>query len=360
MAKKQLSDVSPSLLKLTSGESLTLRESREAFNIIGDHDETSLFFVAFTSALMARGPTVEEILGLCLDRKDRIGSIRVKTEPKDIIDLSGGGGDKIKTINVSTAASLVAAAGGLSVAKQAAAALTGLTGSSDILQTIGIDVPTAKVDRKRIKKAFEKLNFVAYNYAALAPEKFKNFLKWRKKAVKSKLRYFVPWHIASFAYSPIKMENRLYGLALPKYLRLLAKVLKALGYKRAMVVHGVDGLDEISNIGVTKVIEVEGNKMREHELSPNDFGVRASRLTDIEIKTKDESITKFLKTILGKGNRALQDLVAVNAGAAFYLTGKKKTLREGTRYALDLITNGKVVDKLEEIVSFYKQDKNAG
>lgn len=355
MSKADLSQVGPILLKLTSGENLPLRESRKAFNLIGDYDESSLFFAVFTAGLMAKGPTSEEILGLCLDRRDRIGEINVKIKPSEIIDLSGGGGDKIKTINISTAACLVVATGGLSVAKQAAAAFTGLTGSSDILTELGVGVPTdKKVDRKRIKKALETLNFVAYNYASLAQERFTNFFKWRKRVISSGLKYFVPWHIASFAYSPIKMENRIYGLASPKYMRLLAEVLIRLDYKRALIVHGIDGLDEISNVGVTKVVEVKNRKTEEYTLTPEDFGIKKAKVEELLVETKNESITNFLKVIMGKGEKAMQDLVAINSGAAFYLAGKRKTLKQGTEYALKLLKEGKVANKLEEIVSFYK------
>lgn len=357
MDKSKLSQLAPILLRLTSGENLTLTESRKAFNLIGDYDETSLFFAVFTAGLMAKGPTVDEVLGLCLDRQDRIGSIEVNTDPSNIIDFSGGGGDKIKSINVSTAASLVATAGGLSVAKQAASAFTGVIGSSDILQEVGIEIPTDKADSKWMKTALEKLGFVAYNYTALAPERFANFLKWRKKVVVSGLKYYVPWHIASFAYSPIKMKNRIYGLALPKYMKLLAEVLQGLGYKRVMVVHGVDGLDEISNIGLTKVVEVKNGKLQKYELSPSDFGIKQAKVNEIVIENREKSIKAFLQVITGKGKEALHNLVAVNAGTAFYLTGKKESLKQGTRYAQELLAEGKVANKLAQIVVFYKEKR---
>ena len=312
------------------------------------------FFTALSMGLMAKSPTVEEVLGFCHDRRNRIGSIKVSVDASKIIDLSGGGGDNIKTINVSTAASLVAATGGLSVAKQAAAAFTGFLGSSDLLNELGIPIFTDNIERIKIKEELERNNFVAYNYAALSPERFTNFFRWRKKAVNMGLKYFIPWHIASFAYSPIEMENRIYGLANPRYMRLFAEVLRRLGHKRILVVHGMSGLDEISNVGRTKIIEVKKRKIIEYCLSPKDFGVRKAKVEDITIKNRKEGITQFLKVLKGKGKEALHDLVAINAGAAFYLTGIRKSYKEGTRYASRLIEIGKVSDKLKNIVSNFE------
>src|SRR3989344_5596319 len=357
MDKAKLEELAPILLKLTSNENLTLEESRKAFNLTGDYDETGLFFTALVTGLMAKGPTVDEILGFCLDRKDRIGSLKVSVSPENAIDLSGGGGDKIKSVNVSTLAAFVCAAGGLTVAKQAATAFTGYLGSSDILNELGIGIPTDTIDEKRIKTALETTNFVAYNYASLAPKRFVNYLRWRKLVVESGLKIFIPQHIASFAYSPIQMGNRIYGLASSKYMRLLAEVLQRLGHKNVLVVHGVDGLDEISNVGTTKVVEVRGSAIKEYELTPQNFGVEKVKVADIKIENKEESKKQFLEVLRGEGKRDIQDLVAITAGAAFYLTGKRKSYKEGTKFALELLKSGKVGEKLLEVVAFYKQNR---
>jgi len=345
-----ITEVNPFLLKLSSGENLTIKEARKAFNIVGDEDEESYFFTALTIGLMAKGPTPEEMYGFCLDRKDRIGTLKVKIGPEKLIDFAGGGGDKIKTLNVSTAASFVAAAGGIYVAKQAAAAFTGYTGSSDVLNELGVGVATRKRDVKKLKQGLEKIGIAAYNYACFAPEKFKNFFKWRKKIVESGMKYYVPYHIASFAYSPIKMKNRIYGLASDKYMRLLAQLLQKLGFKRAMVLHGVDGLDEMSNIGKTRILEIKGKKINEYEAFPKDLGVKKVKAKDITTTSKEENIKDFVRILYGKEKGPKRDLVAVNAGTAFYLTGKTKNLKSGTKLAITLLEEKKSAEKLEMLV----------
>ncbi len=336
------------------GRDLTVKEAREAFNIVGDFDKEGYFFTALTMGLMAKGPTVEELLGFCFDRKDRIGSIKVDTNPARIIDISGGGGDKIKTINVSTAASFVLAAGGVTVAKQCAAAFTGFTGSSDILKTLGIKVPTDKVRRDTLKKSLETTGLAFYNYAALAPKRFINFLHWRRKMIQIDLKYMLPHHIASFAYSPIQMENRLYGVASTTYMSLLANLLKKLGFKRVMVVCGTDGLDELSNVGKTEVLEIRKGKMQRYNLLPEDLGVRTAKIRDIQTFSREQNVKDFINVLAGKDQGAKRDLVAINAGAGFYLTGKVKTLKEGTKLALDILKSRKTLQKMEELVSFQK------
>ena len=347
-----LSEITPIFLKLSSGENLTTEESMKAFNIVGDEDKEGYFFTALTMGIMAKGPTVDELQGFCLDRKDRVGTLKTNIRQSNIIDLAGGGGDKIKTMNVSTAACFVLAAGGVFVAKQSAKAFTGFTGSSDILEALGIKIPTDKVDKEKIAKCLKSLGIIAYNYAALAPERFINFLHWRQKVVEIGLKYYIPWHIASFVYSAVPMENRIYGLANPKYMILLAKLLHRLGYKKIMVVHGVDGLDEISIIGKTKVVEVQKNNFKEYEITSKDLGIKTASIDDITNTSKEENISDFVRVLLGKDRGSKHDLVAANAGAGFYLVGKTKTLREGVEFASNTMKSGKAFKKLEEFVKF--------
>ena len=345
--------IEPIIKKLSLGDSLTVEESRLAFNVIGDFDRDGYFFTALTMGLMSKKPTLNELYGFCLDRQDRIGSINVVVDRSKTIDLSGGGGDVIKTINVSTAAAIVLAAGGIYVAKQCAKALTGFMGSSDVLEEIGIPIPTDKAEVDSIKKSLEKNGLVFYNYASLSPKRFINFLNWRKKMIQIGLKYFIPHHIASFAYSPILMDNRIYGVANPSHMSLLADLLQKLGYKRIMVVHGIDGLDEISNVGQTKVIEIINGERKEYELTPHDFGIRKATPKEIQVKSKKQSIQDFARVIFGQDKGAKLDLVAINAAVGFYLTGKVKNLKEGTLLAIELIENGKAAGKLEKtMISF--------
>jgi len=350
-------EITPLFQKLSLGQNLRTDQARKAFNLVGDFDGEGYFFTALTMGLMAKSPTLDEMYGFCLDRKDRVGTLRIGLNPSDIIDLSGGGGDKIKTMNVSTAASFVLAAGGVFVAKQSAKAFTGFTGSSDVLEALGIKIPTDKVDKERLRQSLKTLGIAAYNYAALAPERFVNFFHWRKKVVEIGLKYFIPWHIASFAYSAVPMENRIYGLASPKYIMLLGKLLQKLGYKRIMVVHGVDGLDEISTIGKTKIVEIQNNKVEEYKLGPKDFGIKAVNLSDITNASKEENISDFVRVLYGQDTGPKHDLIAVNGGAGFYLVGRTKTLKEGTELASNIIKSGKAFKKLEELVKFNHGDK---
>lgn len=352
-----LSEIAPLLRKLTYGENLTAEETHRAFKVIGDEDTESYYYLALTFGLMAKGPTADELYGVCLDRADRVVKFSVDIDPAKITDISGGGGGKITTFNVSTAASIIIASSGIYVAKQAAPAVTGFTGSSDLLNEIGIDVPIRKGNPRKAEKCLEETGYLAYYYSAFSTERFKNFLKWRETIKRIGLGYLTPWHLVSFAYSLVDMKTRVYGLFSDKYLKILAKLFKKFKYKHALIVHGVDGLDEISNIGPTKICELKNSKISEYTLTPKDLDVRKAKPKDIEAVSREENIISFLRILYGEDNGPKRDLVAVNAGAGLYVSGKVKNLKEGTKSAIRLIAEGKASSKLEEVVAFFKNQK---
>lgn len=353
----KLTEVVPLLRKLTYGENLTSEETRRAFNIIGDEDAESYYYLALTFGLMAKSPTSDELYGVCLDRADRVPKISVDIDPVHITDISGGGGGKISTFNISTAASFVIAAGGVYVAKQAAPAVTGFSGSSDLLNEIGVNVPIKKGDPRKVKESLEKVGIAAYYYSAFNPERFRNFLKWRDTIKRIGLGYLTPWHLVSFVYSLIDMKTRVYGLFSDKYLKTLAELFQRFGYRKGMFVYGVDGLDEISNIGPTKICELKDGNISEYMVTPEELGVKRARAKDIEATSREENIKDFLRVLYGKDKGPKRDIVAINAGASFYVTGKVRNLKEGTELAIELINNGKASQKLEQIVIFFNNEE---
>jgi len=348
-----LKDVAPILQKLTYRENLTTEETHRAFKIIGDEDTESYYYIALTFGLMAKGPTVDELMGVCLDRADRVVKLHPSIDPSKITDLSGGGGGKISTFNVSTAASFVVASAGVYVAKQAAPAVTGYTGSSDVLNEIGVDVPLKGGDPKKVVECLEKVGIAMYYYSAFSPERFENFLKWRDSIKRTGLRYLTPWHLVSFVYSPINMKTRIYGLFTDRYLKTLAELFQRFGYERVLIFHGIDGLDEISNVGPTKICELEADEISEYVITPEEMGIKRVKPHDILATSREGNIADFLRVLYNKDKGPKRDIVALNAGASLYVTGKAKTLREGTELAISLLEDGLASRKLQELVAFY-------
>ena len=351
--KGMLAEVAGLLEKLTYGETLTAEETRRAFNVIGNEDTESYFYLALTFGLMTRGPTLDELYGVCLDRADRVSLIEIPGIDSDsIIDLSGGGGGAIKTINVSTLASLIVASAGVYVAKQAASAVTSSTGSRDLLETLGIQVPLTDGDPKIVQDCLRRFRLAPYNYAAFSPGRFDNFLRWRNKIREISLTYLTPWHLVSFVYSPIAMTSRVYGLFSERYIMTIAELLQRFGYHRALVVHGRDGLDEISNVGPTAVCEIKDGNISEYTITPSDLGVLEAKPTSIESISREDNILDFLRIIYRKDRGPKRDLVTVNAGAGLYVAGKASSLREGTKLAESLLESGAAAEKLEQLIDF--------
>lgn len=348
-----LTDVAPLLRKLTYGETLTAEETRRAFNVIGDEDTESYYYLALTFGLMTRGPTPDELYGVCLDRADRVVKLSVDIDPVSITDISGGGGGKISTFNVSTAAAIVIATGGIYVAKQAAPAVTGFTGSRDLLDELGVDIPLTEGDPHRVEECLGKVGIAPYYYSAFSTERFKNFLQWRATIKRIGLGYLTPWHLVSFVYSLVDMKTRVYGLFTDKYLRTLTELLERFGYKRALVVHGIDGLDEMSNVGPTRICELKDGDINEYMVTPEELGVKRARPEDIQATSREGNIVDFLRIFYGKDKGPKRDIVALNAGAGFYAAGNVQTLKEGTQLAISLLDEGDAALKLEELVAFF-------
>lgn len=157
----------------------------------------------------------------------------------------------------------------------------------------------------------------------------------------------------SFVYSLFDMKTRVYGLFSDRYLRVLAELFQKFDYNKGIILHGIDGLDELSNIGPTKICEFGKKEINEYVVTPEELGVKKAKINDIIAKSRRGNIIDFLRIIYGKETGPKRDLAAINAGASFYVMGKSKTLKEGTNIAIDLLDNGKVAEKLEKIVDFY-------
>src|ERR1051326_5633328 len=373
-----LQDIASILRKLAYRHDLTAEECREALNTVGRDDyitdtanSDGLYFVALVFGLMAKGPTPDELYGFTLSLCDQSFRFSSQPDPALMIDVSGTGGDKIKTFNVGTAVSFVLAAAGLKVPKQATRGYTGYTGSADVFTELGLDpfsVPAA-----RIPQLLEATGVVGFYTPALTAH-FKNRMDFLLKLKNIGLLFPTPWHLVSWVYSPFQMESRLYGVFDPQYLVPLAGLFKKLGYKRVMVVHGVDGLDEISNVGPTAVAELKSDgSIETYEITPEQLGIKRAAVSDIQTLSDEElnilsdaNVSKERKDALIKrgrdGNlaaffRALwdldkgpnRDLVVVNAAAGLYLGRKAGSLQEGVKLAESIITSGQAKAKVHEV-----------
>lgn len=328
------------LARLLAGDSLGRGEVTELFGRIMDGAVGEPMIAALLTALAAKGESVDEILGAAAAMRER--ALRVPHGRHDAIDTCGTGGDGRGTFNISTAAALVAAAGGAPVAKHGNRAISSRSGSSDLLAALGVPVevePQAsgrQLDEIGIAFLFAPLHHPATR--AVAP-------------VRRALGVRTIFNLLGPLTNPAGARRQLVGVYAAERVEPVAKVLAGLGAEHALVVHGRDGLDEITTTTTTRVAEVRERQVRLFELDAADLGAPRVRLDELAGGTPEENATRLERLVDGEGG-ALAELVVVNAGAALYVAGRAATLRDGAAAARELLATGAARTKLEQLRSF--------
>lgn len=322
---------------------LSESEAYEAMKLIMSGAATEAQIAGFLVALRMRseeGESVEEIAGFAKAMRE----FSIKISPKvdgALLDTCGTGGDKIKTFNISTVAAFVTAGAGISVAKHGNRSVTSKAGSADVLEALGVNI---NLEPAKVEKVIEKIG-IGFMFAPLFHPAMKYAAKPRKE-----LGIRTVFNILGPLTNPANASSQLLGVFDPSIVEKLANVLKLLGAKKAMVVHGEEGLDEISNFGKTLVGEVENNKIELYDIEPEDFGLRRGKIANIlggEAGYNAELCKKILSNE-EKGEKL--DIVLLNAGAGIYVSGKTTTIKEGVEVAKNVIKEGKALKKLELLI----------
>ena len=314
----------------------------------GDADEFQS--AAFLTALVVKGESAGEITGFV--RAMRSLCIEIKTDlSHPLVDTCGTGGDKFKTFNVSTISAIIAASSGVAVAKHGNRSITSKCGGADILEALGVNI---NCNAHGVRSCLEKTG-MSFMFAPNFHPAMKRMLPIRKK-----LGIRTVFNILGPLTSPANAEIQLLGVFEPEYVDLIAEVLKNLGVKRAMVVHGYDennnpAMDEISTIGKTRIAYLENGIITIKEVYPEDFGVQRS---DPKYIKAPETITdnlKVVKAVLqGKNNTKEEDarlnLCLVNTAAILFISGKADNLEDGVKIARDCVKSGSAMKKLSQLV----------
>jgi anthranilate phosphoribosyltransferase len=305
---------------------------------------------AFLSALATKGEVAAEITGFV--RAMRQVSIKVSPQlDEPLVDTCGTGGDSFKTFNISTIATIIAAASGISIAKHGNRAISSKCGGADILEAMGVNIDC---DASGVEFCLENAG-MGFMFAP-------NFHPATKQVmpVRRKLGIRTVFNILGPLTSPASADIQLMGVFHPDYVELIAQVLKNLGVKRAMVVHGFDdegkpALDEISIIGKTTAAILDDGEIKVFQLYPEDFGLKmVDKKLIMASESLDENLEIALDVLDGKietpGQKARMDICLANAGAIFFLAGKASDLKEGTELARETIQKGYARQKLEEFI----------
>jgi anthranilate phosphoribosyltransferase len=313
--------------KAASASALTGAEAAEAFDIIMDGKAPELQVAAFLTALHMRGETIEEIAAAADALRARALTVDA---PPDAIDTCGTGGDGLGTLNISTAAAIVTAACGVKVAKHGNRALSSKSGSADVLTALGVKIDlTPQQVSKCIDEAGLGFLFAPAHHSAMK----------HVAIVRQQLGFRTIFNLLGPLCNPARVKKQLVGVFADKWLEPLAHVLHTLGTERAWVVHGADGLDELTVTGPSHIAELNHGQVRRFTISPADAGLSIHRLDKLFGGDATENAAAMTRLFAGEPG-AYRDIVCLNAGGSLVVAGKAGSLREGVERAQKVIDSG--------------------
>jgi anthranilate phosphoribosyltransferase len=325
------------LQQIVEGKDLSVSEAEA---LLGEVFEgaTDAQIGALLIALKMKGESVSEIAGLA--RAMRASAVRIHPDVAGpLVDTCGTGGDGTNTINVSTAAAIVAASRGAFVAKHGNYAVSSACGSANVLSELGVEVA---LEPEKVREQIETLGIGFM----LAPT-FHPSMK-RVASIRRELGMRTVFNILGPLTNPAGAKYQVMGVYDPTLCEKLASALKILGAERAMVVHG-SGLDEITNTGTTLISELNRGTLRTYTVTPQDFGYPLISLEEIRGGSPEENAKKLVEILSGTRNPG-RDIVAMNSGAALYVSGIAENLFDGARMAEEAIDSGRALETLKRMV----------
>lgn len=328
--------------KLIDGTNLTFEESQEIMRAVMSGKATNAQIAAFLTALRMKGETVEELIAFATVMREHCRQIHPRVEYR-LVDTCGTGGDKIKTFNISTVAAFVVAGAGIAIAKHGNRSVTSQSGSADALEKLGLNL---KMEPEAVQKAIEQVG-VGFMFAPAFHPAMKYAVEPRRE-----IGIRTVFNILGPLTNPASANAQLLGVYDLKLTVPMAYALKRLGCEEAMVVHGLDGLDEISTTGKTAIAWLREGEVATMEITPKDFGVKQAQIADIKGTTPDESAEILFKIL--NGHCAIDDpkteIVLVNSAAGIMVGGKAEDFSYGMEVARKIIESGAAYKKLKALI----------
>jgi anthranilate phosphoribosyltransferase len=332
--------VQDALARLLEGRDLSRPQAREVMGEIMEGKATPAQIGGFLVALRLKGETAAEIAGCAEAMRAHVLAVRPKRD--DLVDTAGTGGDGAGTFNISTAAALVAAAAGAAVAKHGNRAVSSASGSADVLEALGFEL---ELPAERIERSIDELGF-GFLFAPSHHPAMRHAAPVRKE-----LAARTVFNVLGPLTNPAGARAQVVGVYAPELVETIATVLARLGSRRAFVVHGAGGVDELSPAGPNLVCEVSGGKVRRREIDPKDFGVRRCRPADLAGGSPAENADTIREIFAGAKN-AKREAVLLNAGGAIAAGGHARDLEEGYRIATEALDSGAAGERLEALIAF--------
>jgi anthranilate phosphoribosyltransferase len=329
------------LSKLTAREDLSAEEAYSLILAISNDQLSEVQIAGFQVALLMKGPTLTEITAIARAMRDVCESIAPRVQD-ELMDTCGTGGG-LSTFNISTAVALVAAAAGIPVAKHGSRSISSLSGSADVLEALGVEI---NLSPRAVEKLIEEIG-IAFIFAPLFhPVMHKVLPPEQELGIKT-----IFYTIIGPLINPARATRHIMGVYKPELLDIVSEVALSLGYTRGLFVHGLDGLDEISLMGKTRINEIKNGSVINYEIAPEDFGFNCCSLQDICTGTPQVNAGVIREVFSGKNQGPRRQVVILNAAGALMIGDKAGSFAEGIELASEIIDSGKAQDKLQQLIT---------
>jgi len=326
--------------KLAENKNLTAEEMRQVMEGIFSGTSDTADIVNFLTSLNAKGETVEELTAAVSVMLKYVDPIIV--DRPNILDTCGTGGDKKGTFNISTIVAFVASGAGVTVAKHGNRSVSSSCGSADILEALGVNI---NMDRAKIKRCLEELG-IAFLFAPNLHPVMKHVMPARKQIAGKTM-----FNILGPLINPARATNQLIGVYAAEWTKVLVRVLSNLGTKHVLVVHGKDGLDEVTTVDKTIVSEANQGVFKDYEIAPEDFGFSRAKAQDLTGGNIEDN-KRIVMQVLGGDKGPRRDIVLLNSGCAIYAANRVTSIKEGILLAAESIDSGKALGKLKLLIKY--------
>ena len=331
--------IQDALNRLIEGNELFYDEMLAVMGQIMRGEVSPVQTAAILMGLRVKGETIGEIAASAQVLRE----LSTKVEPKNrayLVDTCGTGGDRQHTFNISTTAAFVTAAAGAKVAKHGGRSVSSSSGSADVLEALGVNIMLAP---EQVARCIDQVG-IGFMFAPSFHSAMKHAAPIRKE-----LGVRTIFNILGPLINPAAAPNQVMGVFHPDLVGIQARVLKQLGSRHVMIVHGLDGLDEITLSGETMIAELKDKHVEEYHIEPAMFGLRAAPLDALRA-TDAATAKEILLAVLDNEAGPARDIVALNAGAAIYVSGLAPSLKDGIAKALVVLESGAAKEKLDQLV----------
>ncbi|MEE8526870.1 MAG: anthranilate phosphoribosyltransferase [Thermoanaerobaculia bacterium] len=335
-----MSQVRERFQQLIRGEDLSRPQTEELFGRLMDGELSDAMKAALLVALAMKGEAPAEIAGAATAMRRRV--VAIPHQVADVVDTCGTGGDGKGTFNISTTAALVAAAAGVPIAKHGNRSVSSKSGSADVLAALGVDVD---VDPEAAGRALADVG-IAFLFAPRLHPAMKEVMP-----IRHELGVRTIFNVLGPLTNPAGARRQVMGVYAENLVDVIGEVLRELGAEHALVVHGSDGLDELTTTGPSRVAEVRDGTVRTYDLDPRDFDIPKAAPDDLAGGSPEDNAA-IARRVLDGETGPLADVTALNAAAAIYVGGRAETLADGLRLAREAMASGAARRKLAELAAF--------